>query len=49
MAKTPKKKDQKPEEIEIEPGAWERFDRAIDSAIKGGPKPKKGERKEETE
>ncbi len=38
MTKSPKKP--KPEEIEIEPGAWERFDRAVDSAIKRGLKKK---------
>ena len=36
MAKPPKKP--KPEEIEPEPGAWERFEHAVDAAVKSGPK-----------
>ncbi len=36
MAKPPKKP--KPEEIETEPGAWERFEHAVDAAVKSGPK-----------
>ena len=36
MAKPPKKP--KPKEIETEPGAWERFEHAVDAAVKSGPK-----------
>jgi hypothetical protein len=36
MAK-PRKK-QKPEEIETDPGAWDRFEHAVDAAAKSGPK-----------
>ncbi len=36
MAKPPNKP--KPEEIETEPGAWERFEHAVDAAVKSGPK-----------
>ena len=36
MAKSPKKP--KVEEIETEPGAWERFEHAVDAAVKSGPK-----------
>ena len=36
MAKPSKKP--KPEEIETEPGAWDRFEHAVDAAVKGGPK-----------
>ena len=28
----------KPEEVETEPGAWERFEHAVDAAVKSGPK-----------
>jgi hypothetical protein len=38
MAKPPKKPKPKPEEIETEPGAWERFEHAVDAAVKSGPK-----------
>jgi len=40
MAGQPKKL--KPEEIETEPGAWERFEHAVDAAVKGGPKHRRG-------
>ncbi len=36
MATPPKKL--KPEEIESEPGAWERFEHAVDAAVASGPK-----------
>ena len=36
MAKSPK--ELKPEEIETDPGAWERFEHAVDAAVKSGPK-----------
>jgi len=36
MAKTPKKP--KMEVIETEPDAWERFEHAVDAAVKSGPK-----------
>ena len=36
MTKPPKKP--KPEEIETDPGAQERFEHAVDAAIKSGPK-----------
>jgi len=36
MAKTPKKP--KPEDIETDPGAWDRFERAVDAAVRSGPK-----------
>ncbi len=36
MAKFPKKP--KPEETETELGAWERFEHAVDAAVKSGPK-----------
>ncbi len=36
MAKPFKKP--KSEEIETEPGAWERFEHAVDAAVKSGPK-----------
>ena len=36
MAKPPEKP--KPEDIETEPGAWERFEHAVDAAVKSGPK-----------
>ena len=36
MAKKPHKP--KPEEIETDPGAWERFEHAVDAAVKSGPK-----------
>jgi hypothetical protein len=46
MAKSPEEKD----EIELRPNGWERFEKAVDAAIKGGPKhatkkvsPKKGD------
>ena len=29
-------------EIEFRPDAWERFERAVDAAVKGGPKHKAG-------
>jgi hypothetical protein len=35
MAKTPKLKN---DEIELQPDAWNRFERAVDAAIKSGPK-----------
>ena len=31
-------KKPKPEEIEAEPAAWERFEHAVDAAVKSGPK-----------
>ncbi len=31
-------KKSKPEEIDTEPGAWERFEHAVDAAVKSGPK-----------
>ena len=37
MAKKPFQKS-KPEEIETEPGAWERFEHAVDAAVASGPK-----------
>ena len=36
MAKPPTKP--KPEDIETDPGAWDRFEHAVDAAVKGGPK-----------
>ena len=36
MAKPSKKP--KPEEIETDPGAWERFEHAVDAAVASGPK-----------
>jgi hypothetical protein len=33
MAKTPKTKD-----VELQPDAWSRFERAVDAAVKSGPK-----------
>ncbi len=36
MVKSPKKP--KPEEIATEPDGWERFEHAVDAAVKGGPK-----------
>ncbi len=36
VAKPPKRP--KPEEIETEPDAWERFERAVDAVVKSGPK-----------
>ena len=36
MAKPPKKP--KPEEIETAPNGWERFEHAVDAAVKSGPK-----------
>ena len=36
MAKSPKKSE--PDEIETEPGAWDRFEHAVDAAVKSGPK-----------
>ena len=36
MADKPKPK--KPEEIETDSGAWDRFEHAVDAAVKGGPK-----------
>jgi len=45
MAKKPSKKP-KPEEIETDPGAWERFEHAVDAAVKSGPKPKQTDRPE---
>ena len=36
MAKKPKK--DRPEEIETDPGAWERFEHAVDAAVTSGPK-----------
>ena len=36
MTKSPK--NPKPEEIETDPGAWERFEHAVDAAVKSGPK-----------
>jgi len=38
MAKPPKKLE--PEKIKSEPGAWERFEHAVDAAVKSGPKHK---------
>ena len=37
MAKKSPKKP-KPEEIETDPGAWDRFEHAVDAAAKSGPK-----------
>ena len=34
-------KRDKLEEIETDPGAWERFERAVDAAVKSGPKHRK--------
>ena len=31
-------KQKEAEEIETDPGAWERFEHAVDAAVKGGPK-----------
>ncbi|MFB3061067.1 MAG: hypothetical protein ACE10C_06805 [Candidatus Binatia bacterium] len=31
-------KKSKPEEIETDPGAWERFEHAVDAAVRSGPK-----------
>ncbi len=28
----------KPEEVETDPGAWKRFEHAVDAAVKSGPK-----------
>jgi len=39
MAKPSKKP--KPEEIETDPGAWDRFKHAVDAAVKSGPKHRK--------
>ena len=33
-----KPKPKKPEEIETDPGAWDRFEHAVDAAVKSGPK-----------
>lgn len=33
-----KRKGEKPEDIETVPDSWERFERAVDAAIKSGPK-----------
>ena len=42
MAKPSKKpKREKPKEIETDPGAWERFEHAVDAAVKSGPKHRK--------
>jgi hypothetical protein len=30
----------KPDEIELRPDGWERFEKAVDAAVKSGPKPK---------
>ena len=35
-------KRDKPEEIETDPGAWERFEHAVDAAAKSGPKHRNG-------
>ena len=43
MVKPPKKP--KPEEIETDPGAWERFEHAVDAAVKSGPKHRKANEK----
>jgi len=39
MNKKPRKP--KPEEIEVDPGAWGRFEHAVDAAVKSGPKHRK--------
>ena len=36
MTKPPKKP--KPKDIETKPGAWGRFEHAVDAAVKSGPK-----------
>ena len=39
MADKPKTETQpKPQEIEADPGAWERFEHAVDAAVASGPK-----------
>ena len=39
MADQPKPdKQPKPEDIETDPGAWDRFEHAVDAAVKSGPK-----------
>ena len=43
MAKPPKKP--KPEEIETEPDAWDRFQRTMDEIVPPKPKPKQTESK----
>jgi len=49
MAKSPKKP--KLEEVETDPGGWDRFKHAVDAAVKSGPKhrtsPKRPKPKEE--
>jgi hypothetical protein len=47
MAKTPKKP--KPEDIETEPDAWERFSNVVDVLAKTPPKPKKAKPKPKSE
>jgi hypothetical protein len=40
-----KPRKEKPEEPEILPDAWERFERAVDAAVKSGPKHRVGKLK----
>lgn len=46
MAKSPQKPKQKPEEIETVPDAWERFERAVDVALKTPPMHKEASKAE---
>jgi hypothetical protein len=42
MAKLP---SESPGKLELYPDAWDRFERAVDAAVKSGPKHKIGKRK----
>jgi hypothetical protein len=42
-------KSPKSEEIELEPDAFERFERAVDTVSKSGPQPRRGAKKDEVE
>jgi len=44
MAKSPEEKAK----IELEPDAWQRFERAVDAAIKSGPKHRVAKKKKKT-
>jgi hypothetical protein len=48
MAKAPKDQKKAVSEIEVEPGAWERFRRAIRVAVKAGPQHRKAKIKTKT-
>lgn len=45
MTGSPKKARGQRDEIELRPDGWGRFERAVDAAVKGGPKHRTGKAK----